>query len=98
MAAEGSIVSISTLPANAQFYVGQTIQFTCETNTTTTVSYQWNYFKAIYDGFRSNDKTITITFDQNNIFRYIWVFCTVSSSSGDVLGQASKLVEVHGKL
>ena len=95
METEGAFVSISTLPTKSPFYVGQTVQFTCETTSTRNISYQWNY----NDHGHSNTRTgqiINVTFDQS-VIRYIWVLCT-ASSSGITLGKANKMIEVNGKL
>ena len=57
------------------------------------VSYQWNYVKTIIHAVFRRNELLTKT-----IFLDTSVFCAVSSSYGDVLGIANKLVEVHGKL
>ena len=93
---KGSLVSISTLPANGPFYVGQTVQFTCETNTTMSISYQWNYDSHVHNIDTRTGQSIDVTFDQDYL-RYFWIFCT-ASSSGVILGKTNKFVEVHGKL
>ena len=93
---KGSSVSISTLPANGPFYVGQTVQFTCETNTTMSISYQWNYNNRIYHSYTRTGQSIYVTFDQSYL-RYFWIFCT-ASSSGVILGKANTFFEINGKL
>ena len=93
---KGSLLSISTVPANGPFYVGQTVQFTCETNTTMNISYQWNYNGFLYYTFTKNGQSINVTFDQNYL-QYFWIFCT-ATASGVILGKTNKFVEVHGKL
>ena len=94
--AKGSLVSISTLPKNGPFYVGQTIQFTCETNTTRNISYQWNYNHRIYHSYTGTGQSINVTFDQGYL-QYFWIFCTATASRV-ILGTTNKFVEIHGKL
>jgi len=104
MESEEYSASISTLPINGPFYIGQTVQFTCEFNTTMSVSYQWNYVEDLYSRITRTGPSINITFSQT-IYRYIWVLCTVSSSSSNRDGEISnkmivevhKMIEVHGK-
>ena len=90
---KGSLVSISTIPRNGPFSITQTVQFTCEVNTTLNVSYNWNYVVET-SNVHSTERSFYLTFS-NRTIRYTWYVC-IASSSGVTFGRATKIIEVHG--
>ena len=89
METEELFVPFQLFLQKAHFYVGQTVQFTCETTSTRNISYQWNYN---YHGHSNatTDQIINVTFDQT-VIRYSWVLCT-ASSSGVTLGKTNRVI------
>ena len=93
-----SSVTISTVPSNGPFYIGQTVQFTCEIDSTmaTNVSYHWTFAYYYYRIFRVSSQSFNHTFTPI-IMRHSLYTCTVKTSSGIILEKARKVIEVYGK-
>ena len=93
-----SSVTISTVPSNGPFYIGQTVQFTCEIDSAmaTNVSYEWNFAYYYSNVFRIFSQSFNHTFTPT-VLRYSLYTCTVKTSSGNILEKARKVIEVHGK-
>ena len=84
-------VTISTLPGSSPFAIGQKVQFTCEV--TAIASIESNYVN--YNHVRVTGKKFTLLF-QEYTMRHTWFYC-MASSSGVIIGKATKVIEVHGK-
>ena len=93
-----SLVTISTVPSNGPFYIGQTVKFICEIDSTkdTNVSYEWVFAYHYLMRYRINNQTFKHTFTPV-IVRYSLYTCIVKSSSGNIIEKAKKVIEVHGK-
>ena len=88
-------VTISTLPRIGPFVVGQSVKFTCDVNTTANnISFDWVYVHTIGIS-RATVKNVSLYF-HDDIIRYPWFYCMVSSS-GVTVGKATKVIEIHDK-
>jgi len=93
-------VKIVTSPRLGPFRLGQTVEFTCEVDSShdVSISYQWRSVEGVYGGGSTySSRSFNKTFSEYRFtLRYCWYFCTVTYN-GTFTVSNSKLIEVQGK-
>ncbi len=90
-------VTITTVPSQGPFRIGQTVQFSCliEPTPPDPVTYRWRIVEYARIGHTHTQQNYSRSFYNRNL-HYCYYLCEVSVNQ-TLLGSASRIVEVQGE-